>query len=170
VRHTADTGERLSAGERTFRVSAQLPEAVVGGFTNENGGWGAISTNHFGQESAIHRRSACGDARTFQGSERDIMFLSIVADRKRYHALSGNAYDQRFNVAASRARDRMYFVRSVPPEQFSEKDIRVPMLEHFSNPMVDSVISHAGLSASRVVSRASQAFTSSENALAHIVK
>ncbi|MGF6638621.1 hypothetical protein OKW38_000753 [Paraburkholderia sp. MM5496-R1] len=32
------------------------------------------------------------------------MFLSRVADPERCHALSGNAYDQRFNVAASRAR------------------------------------------------------------------
>ncbi|HKR95151.1 MAG TPA: AAA domain-containing protein, partial [Candidatus Angelobacter sp.] len=39
------------------------------------------------------RRFLCGDARTFQGSERDIMFLSLVVDSKNYHALSGNIYD-----------------------------------------------------------------------------
>lgn len=37
----------------------------------------------------------------------------MVADPERCHALSGNARDQRFNVAASRARDRMYPVRPV---------------------------------------------------------
>ncbi|MGM3277573.1 AAA domain-containing protein [Ralstonia sp. 24A2] len=78
----------------------------------------------------------CGDARTFQGSERDIMFLSMVADPERCHPLSGNAYDQRFNVAASRARDRMYLVRSVTAEQVSDKDIRMTLLEHFSKPKV----------------------------------
>ncbi|RQH00164.1 hypothetical protein D1Y85_25600 [Paraburkholderia dinghuensis] len=53
--------------------------------------------------------------------ERDILFLSIVADRERYHARSGNAHDQRFNVAASRARDRMYLVRPVTAEQLSPR-------------------------------------------------
>ena len=50
-------------------------------------------------------RFQCGDARTFQGSERDIMFLSLVADPIDCKALSGNLFDQRFNVAASRARE-----------------------------------------------------------------
>lgn len=93
----------------------------------------------------LHREFDCGDARTFQGSERDIMFLSMVADRERCHALSGNAYDQRFNVAASRARDRMYLVRSVTAEQLSEKDIRMSLLEHFSKPKVDNDIDQDGL-------------------------
>jgi superfamily I DNA and/or RNA helicase len=53
--------------------------------------------------------------------ERDIMFLSMVADPERCHALSGNAHDQRFNVAASRARDRAYLVRSVTAEQLSPR-------------------------------------------------
>ncbi|AQV92656.1 very short patch repair endonuclease [Cupriavidus necator] len=84
----------------------------------------------------LRREFDCGDARTFQGSERDIMFLSMVADPERCHPLSGNAYDQRFNVAGSRARDRMYLVRSVTAEQVSDKDIRMTLLEHFSNPKV----------------------------------
>jgi len=84
----------------------------------------------------LRREFDCGDARTFQGSERDIMFLSMVADPERCHPLSGNAYDQRFNVAASRARDRMYLVRSVTAEQVSDKDIRMTLLEHFSKPKV----------------------------------
>jgi superfamily I DNA and/or RNA helicase len=49
------------------------------------------------------------------------MFLSMVADPERCHALSGNAHDQRFNVAASRARDRVYLVRSVTAEQLSPR-------------------------------------------------
>jgi len=84
----------------------------------------------------LRREFDCGDARTFQGSERDIIFLSMVADPERSHALSGNAYDQRFNVAASRARDRMYLVRSVTAEQLSERDIRRSLLEHFDKPRV----------------------------------
>ena len=61
----------------------------------------------------LHRRKfLCGDARAFQGSERHIMFLSLVVDRNSCRALSGNMFDQRFNVAASRAQDRMYLVQT----------------------------------------------------------
>jgi hypothetical protein len=74
------------------------------------------------------RRFLCGDARTFQGSERDIMFLSLVVDARNYHALSGNMYDQRFNVAASRARDRMYLIRSVIASHVSDADLRRTLL------------------------------------------
>jgi superfamily I DNA and/or RNA helicase len=79
----------------------------------------------------LRHRFACGDARTFQGSERDIIFLSMVADSKECTALSGTMYDQRFNVAASRARDRMYLVRSVKLSDLSAKDLRLTLLNHF---------------------------------------
>jgi very-short-patch-repair endonuclease len=81
------------------------------------------------------RNFACGDARIFQGSERDIVFLSMVADSKNHHALSGVMYDQRFNVAASRARDRMVLVRSVRLEELSTLDLRRTLVEHFAKPM-----------------------------------
>jgi very-short-patch-repair endonuclease len=83
----------------------------------------------------IRRRFACGDARLFQGSERDIMFLSMVADPANCRALSGNMFEQRFNVAASRARDRMYLVRSVQLTDLSHLDLRRGLLSHFSKPM-----------------------------------
>lgn len=83
----------------------------------------------------IRRKFDCGDARLFQGSERDIMFLSMVADPKNSRALSGNMFEQRFNVAASRARDRMYLVRSVQLSDLSPLDIRGGLLAHFSKPL-----------------------------------
>ncbi len=83
----------------------------------------------------LARRFECGDARVFQGSERDIMFLSLVADREDHKALAGNMFEQRFNVAASRARDRMYLVRSVRIEDLSPADLRVGLLEHFARPL-----------------------------------
>jgi very-short-patch-repair endonuclease len=85
------------------------------------------------------RKFACGDAYVFQGSERDIMFLSMVADRSRHHALSGQMFEQRFNVAASRARDRMYLVRSVKLEELSATDVRRTLVEHFSKPLEGAV-------------------------------
>src|SRR5262249_28597361 len=84
----------------------------------------------------MRRRFECGDARTFQGSERDIMFLSMVVDPGNCKPLSGNMFDQRFNVAASRARDRMYLVRSVQASHLSEKDLRLSILKHFDKPMI----------------------------------
>jgi very-short-patch-repair endonuclease len=81
------------------------------------------------------RAFSCGDARIFQGSERDIIFLSMVADSKNHHALSGAMYDQRFNVAASRARDRMFLVRSVRLEELSTLDLRRTLVEHFARPV-----------------------------------
>lgn len=84
----------------------------------------------------MRRRFECGDARTFQGSERDIVFLSMVVDREDPKALSGNMFEQRFNVAASRARDRMYLVRSVEARHLSDKDLRLSLLKHFEKPLV----------------------------------
>jgi very-short-patch-repair endonuclease len=84
----------------------------------------------------LHRRFECGDARTFQGSERDIIFLSMVVDPGNCTALAGNMFEQRFNVAASRARDRMYLVRSVTASHLSDNDLRLSLLQHFDKPIV----------------------------------
>lgn len=84
----------------------------------------------------MRRKFECGDARTFQGSERDIVFLSLVVDSQNCKAVSGNMFDQRFNVAASRARDRMYLVRSVKASDLSDKDLRLSLLAHFEKPLL----------------------------------
>lgn len=80
----------------------------------------------------------CGDPRTFQGSERDIIFLSLVVDSTSCKALSGKTFEQRFNVAASRARDRMYLVRSVTASELSPADLRATLLSYFDKPLVAS--------------------------------
>jgi hypothetical protein len=87
----------------------------------------------------LHKRKfACGDARTFQGAERSIVFLSLVVDTASTRALSDQSSEQRFNVAASRAQDRMYLVRSVKLSDLSAsgKDLRAGLLQHFSMPVV----------------------------------
>jgi very-short-patch-repair endonuclease len=88
----------------------------------------------------LRRRFRCGDARTFQGNERDVMFLSLVSDPSACKALSGLMFEQRFNVAASRARDRMYLVRSVEAEQLSDKDLRLSLLAHFNQVVTDQFV------------------------------
>lgn len=90
----------------------------------------------FDAAELLRRKFQCGDARTFQGGERNIMFLSLVVDPQNCKAVSGNLFDQRFNVAASRAQDRMYLVRSVKVSDLSDKDLRLTLLSHFEKPLV----------------------------------
>jgi superfamily I DNA and/or RNA helicase len=66
-----------------------------------------------GEEVVLRHRIVCGDSATFQGNERDIVFLSMVADPAKKQAQTATHFEQRFNVAMSRARDRLYVVRSV---------------------------------------------------------
>jgi superfamily I DNA and/or RNA helicase len=65
----------------------------------------------------LRHRIACGDSATFQGNERDIMFLSMVADPNSKMAQTANQFEQRFNIAMSRARDRIVLVRSVEEDE-----------------------------------------------------
>ncbi|MGO3120682.1 AAA domain-containing protein, partial [Psychrobacter sp.] len=80
---------------------------------------------------------ACGDARTFQGKERDIMFLSLVVAPGAAHAQTRDTFAQRMNVAASRARDRMYLVRSIELNELSQADhYRSELIKHFQAPFM----------------------------------
>ena len=64
------------------------------------------------------------------------MFLSMISAPNDLGAPpSRAAFDQRYNVAASRARDRMYLVRSVQVNDLSEADkLRRKLIAHFSSP------------------------------------
>jgi hypothetical protein len=92
--------------------------------------------DEYGPQLLQRHRVACGDARTFQGRERDVMFLSLVCAPNDVGApLSRDIFAQRFNVAASRARDRMYLVRSVDLTHLSEADrLRRSLIGHFAQP------------------------------------
>ncbi len=88
-----------------------------------------------GEETITRFGITCGDARTFQGKERDIMFLSMVVDASKVTAQTQEMFAQRFNVAASRARDRMYLVRSVTLDDLSHADtLRSRLIQHFQAP------------------------------------
>src|SRR5690606_34747044 len=73
----------------------------------------ALLLERIGEDLFLKHRILCGDARTFQGNERDIVFLSMVASPGNAAAQTALLWQQRFNVALSRARDRMYLFRSV---------------------------------------------------------
>jgi very-short-patch-repair endonuclease len=80
------------------------------------------------------RELRCGDASDFQGSERDVMFLSMVkapSEDKRIAPLTMAQYVQRFNVAASRAKDQMWVYHSVPREALTNtEDMRFQLLDY----------------------------------------
>lgn len=91
--------------------------------------------DELGEDVVTKHKITCGDARTFQGKERDIMFLSMIVSAGQAQALTGKMFEQRFNVAASRAKDRMYLVRSIHLDSLSPKDeLRSKLIQHFQAP------------------------------------
>lgn len=79
----------------------------------------------------------CGDAADFQGSERDVIFLSMVktADgERRVGALTAEMYVQRYNVAASRAKDQMWLFHSLMLSDLGNpEDMRHALLDYVTN-------------------------------------
>ena len=84
------------------------------------------------------RKILCGDSASFQGDERDIIFLSLVTgDRHQRRALTSLTDERRFNVAMSRAKEQMWLFHSVELEDLSNNDLRYKVLNHFVNPDSD---------------------------------
>ncbi len=95
-----------------------------------------VLLNELGEEVYQRHDIACGDSATFQGKEKDIVFLSMVVGPGQGISMSKRENEQRFNVALSRARDRMYLFRSIAESDLSnESDLRFRVLRHFQNPM-----------------------------------
>ncbi|MEU8242254.1 AAA domain-containing protein [Actinoplanes missouriensis] len=80
------------------------------------------------------RELRCGDSADFQGSERDVMFLSMVTAVEpgvRIGSATTDMYVQRYNVAASRAKDQMWVFHSVRPSDLGNpQDMRYQMLDY----------------------------------------
>ena len=82
-------------------------------------------------------RVLCGNAAQFQGDERDVMFISLVdtAERGSLSLRDQELFKQRFNVAASRARDQMWIVHSLSPhDDLKADDLRRQLIEHAEDP------------------------------------
>jgi Superfamily I DNA and RNA helicases and helicase subunits len=91
-----------------------------------------------GPQQMMEREIVCGDAYAFQGDERDVMFLSMVAaTNQRPGPLANEAAKRRFNVAGSRAKDQVWLIHSVRLEDLSEKDMRRTMLEYYLDPQIE---------------------------------
>lgn len=87
------------------------------------------------------RRILCGNASHFQGDERDVIFLSLVDSNEEDGPLrmAGDGPDQsrkqRYNVAASRAKDQLWVVHSLDhTKDLQHGDLRRDLLEYVANP------------------------------------
>ena len=82
----------------------------------------------------VARKIAIGPPPVFQGRERDIMLVSMVLGPGDRSAANRADMHQRFNVALSRARDRMYLFRSVGETEFKEDSLNGKVIAHFKQP------------------------------------
>lgn len=90
-----------------------------------------------GMEEMGRRKLLCGNSSSFQGGERDIVFLSMVtAPEQKIRALTKASEQQKFNVAASRAREQMWLFHSVQERHLRPECLRYKLLKHFHRPVV----------------------------------
>lgn len=89
-----------------------------------------------GEEEMVKRKLLCGDAYSFQGDERDVIFLSLVAaPNARITAMTARSAYQRFNVAASRARDQMILFHSADLDDLNPEDVRYKLVKYCKDPL-----------------------------------
>lgn len=118
-------GDKMYDG-KTFGVITLLGNAQAKYIEN-------LLLNKIGPEEMEKRKLVCGNSSSFQGDERDVIFLSMVVSRSsNFRALTVEADQRRFNVAASRARDQMWLFHSVALEDLTNKeDMRFSLLQYF---------------------------------------
>lgn len=85
------------------------------------------------------RRFAAGSPPQYQGDERDVILLSMVdvpsGTGTPLRMRQEPAFKQRYNVAASRARDQMWLVHSLDPaNDLKEGDLRRALIAHVRDP------------------------------------
>lgn len=100
-------------------------------------------------EQREERRIRVGDAEDFQGDERHVMFISCVnsatsASGTVPGGFNGKTYEQRLNVAASRAQDQVLVFHSARAEQFHENDLRRQWLDHLTRPAEEDTLAIDG--------------------------
>lgn len=92
------------------------------------------------KEEVESRKIRIGDAYLFQGDERDVIFLSMVAaasDERTLRALTSDKYERSFNVAVSRARDQLLLYHSVSLNELNPKCIRHKLISYCQNPSAE---------------------------------
>jgi len=154
VRRHMESGYREGKGQRVINKpeAIALADAVaacctdprykdktMGVISLQSSGQAAFIENllleRLGAEEIERRRLLCGDAYTFQGDERHIIFLSMVAaPNERIGALTKEDDKRRFNVAASRAQDQMWLFHTATVNDLNPNCMRRKLLEFFLDP------------------------------------
>jgi very-short-patch-repair endonuclease len=154
IEHVVDTGSRLGTDKRNLEearrvvaIMAALLERPEYAHTS----MGAISLVGDEQAWLIHQLAlqvlgavtlerhhfTAGNAAQFQGDERDVMFLSMV-DSPTGGVLrlrQDDTLKQRYNVAASRAKNQLWLVHSLDPSRdLHSTDLRRRLIEHVRAP------------------------------------
>ncbi len=82
----------------------------------------------------VERRIRIGEPSVFQGRESDIMLVSMVLARGDRGLPKSTLFEQRFNVASSRARDRMILFRSIEETEVNPQSLTARLIAHFRQP------------------------------------
>lgn len=83
------------------------------------------------------RRFVAGNSAQFQGDERHVVFLSMVDTPTggKLPIRQTQAFQQRYNVAASRAKDQLWLVHSLDPvRDLQPGDLRRRLIDHVRDP------------------------------------
>ena len=81
----------------------------------------------------------CGNSASFQGDERDIMFISLVDSSEENKSLRlvgegvEGAIRKRYNVAISRAKDQLWIVHSIDKNTLKEGDLRKELFDYIDS-------------------------------------
>ncbi len=149
-----------ASGRKTNRREAQFTAAIIKACTEmseyKKSTFGVITM--LGDEQAVvidrilrarlteaeyqKRRILCGNPSYFQGDERDVILISLVDSSKgdgKTLAIRREGYNEmyakRYNVAASRAKDQMWVVHSLDPDNdLKSDDIRLKLIRHAADP------------------------------------
>lgn len=98
---------------------------------------------HIPLKIAEESQILCGDASNFQGDERDVIFLSMVDSNEAEGPMrllgegKGQSTKQRYNVAVSRAKNQLWVIHSLDPDNdLKPGDIRKGLLDFAENPQL----------------------------------
>lgn len=146
--YTDSSGSNISNKVEAKAIADKIAELIKNGKYREKS-FGVISLQGNKQAELIDnlvktiisdeeynsRQIKCGNSASFQGDERDIMFLSLVtANNHKRSAFTNPEDERRFNVAVSRAKEQVWLFHSVTLQQLINKaDLRYKLLDHFIN-------------------------------------
>ena len=81
----------------------------------------------------------CGNSASFQGDERDVIFISLVDSSEENKSLRlvgegvEGAIRKRYNVAISRAKDQLWIIHSIDKNNLKEGDLRKELFEYIDS-------------------------------------